>query len=375
MPLSRHFYAIDEVCAALSRATTRNDVRETLFWTLELLDSGCGAEAISTLFEAWLWQKGPFCLAWRTSMEALSADEVSEEAILLAAYQLSTVSWERRDASLWTVLASHAPPVRVGPWCPLVSSLWEGFTLLEQYFLRAVHQGRGAAAWWAAEQLEWSRVQELLSATELDYHALLGYTSTGYDRAMRALLVLTACLSPSQRASSLTPLPTAIPPAVKESLAHWKAREGRMARRVYSIPAGCLYGQTVRGTMIWLKSTWVQLNSAEEYLAGCPFWEDRLEELHHVEDREEFYRAYFPDGHPDEWTAAEKAKSHGDGVLRPGETVNMRRFTLLHFGKWARLAWDTVADLDGKQTPEEVMCATSVREVNLHPLRRKRVVQ
>ena len=386
MPLSRHFYALDEVCAALAHATTRNDVRETLFWCLELLDSGCAAEAISTLFEAWLWQKGPMVLSWWTTAgPLLSGSEVSEEDILLCAYQLSTVSWERRDASLWTVLAAtDLPPDRVTPRVP--PTLFETLTLLEQFMMRSVHQGRGAGAWWAAEQLPWPRVKELLApfldriSNALDgienYQDVLGYQSDAYDRVIKALTVLSACLSASQRNASLAPLPTEIPTPVQESLQRWRAAEGRVARRVYSIPTDCLYGQTVRGTLSWFKSTIVQLNDAEEYLQGCPFWDDRLNEL--VENQEEFYVRCFPDGHPDEWNAAEKAKSHGDGTLRPGEIVNMRRFTILHMGKWSRLAWDTAPKgLEDKKTPEEVFGGvSSVTEamVRLEPLRRRRVL-
>ena len=62
--LSRHFYALDEVHAALTYCSRRNDPVETLFWCQELLHSGHIGETISTLFEAWLWHKGPFHLSW-----------------------------------------------------------------------------------------------------------------------------------------------------------------------------------------------------------------------------------------------------------------------------------------------------------------------
>ena len=102
MPLSRHFYAVDEVHAALSYRTTGCDRAETLFWCQELLLSGYASETISTLFESWLWYKGPFCLAWLATAERLASNEVTEDDIRLSAYHLS---WkECCDHSLWNIL-------------------------------------------------------------------------------------------------------------------------------------------------------------------------------------------------------------------------------------------------------------------------------
>jgi hypothetical protein len=369
MPLSRHFYALDEVAAALARATTRNDVRETLFWCLELLDSGCAAEAISALFEAWLWQKGPFCLAWWEGAQTrLGGTEISEDDVLLCAYQLSCVPWEQRDASLWTVLAYDGTVDRVTPKTPPLPA---GASDLEVYLCRAVCQGRGAAAWRAAESLPWERVCELLGIQEIDYEPLLGFRTPAHDRAIRALAVLSACVPRREG------LPTAIPEAVMESVRGWRALEGRKARRIYTIPAECLYGHTVRGTLPWTRLTLVQLNAAEEYLEGCPFWDERIGALAEgAEAREAFYAAYFPDDHPDEWTAAEKAKSHGDGAVPPNEPVNMERYARVHMGRWSRLAWDVVPQgLKEKKTPQEVFAGSAAPlEINYVPLRRRHVV-
>ena len=104
MPLSRHFYALDEVEAVLAYSTTRHDPQETLFWCKELLVSGCAAEAIRSLFEAWLWQKGPFWVSWAVhAWKQLSSDAVTEEDILLAAHQLQH-RYAFRDHSLWNLL-------------------------------------------------------------------------------------------------------------------------------------------------------------------------------------------------------------------------------------------------------------------------------
>jgi hypothetical protein len=93
-----------------------------------------------------------------------------------------------------------------------------------------------------------------------------------------------------------------------------------------------------------------ELNDIEPSLIGCPFWEEAIAEYGTIEKRiqwnsdddlEEFYDRYFPDDIPDEWTKAEKAVSHGDGLLGPTEVVTLFKYSRSTFTKWSRLAWNT----------------------------------
>jgi hypothetical protein len=52
-----------------------------------------------------------------------------------------------------------------------------------------------------------------------------------------------------------------------------------------------------------------------------------------------FYEQYFPDDIPDEWSKAEKEKSHGAGVLGPVESIRMAKWARIHLNGVARLAW------------------------------------
>ena len=85
MPLSRHFYSLDEVQAALLYTTSRNNTSDALFWCQELILSGCVGEAISTLFQSWLWNTGPMRLQWLIDASKTLASEVlSEDDVILA---------------------------------------------------------------------------------------------------------------------------------------------------------------------------------------------------------------------------------------------------------------------------------------------------
>ena len=53
----------------------------------------------------------------------------------------------------------------------------------------------------------------------------------------------------------------------------------------------------------------------EENLHGSRFWDEYISSLHGTDiQREEFYDTFFPNDIPDEWSKADREKSHGLGV-------------------------------------------------------------
>jgi hypothetical protein len=321
------------------------------------------AETISTLFEAWLWNKGPFCLAWMSVAQRLASDEVTEEDILLASYQLSWVAHTQRDHSLWNILvltAQGASPDRVTlktpPYLPSKSEH-------EIYMFRAMFQGKAYSAWWMSRHLSDERVWELLRWYVIhncpmyadhylscftilnQYESLLGYRSDEYDVIIRCLAVLSVCLNGEQQEKSWSSLPGTIETRLQTTLCEWESECGRKQHRRYSIPSACLYGRCRRGRMKWSESTVPYLGALEKGFIGCPFWEEAIAEYQHHDTwssddaREAFYDRYLVDDVPDEWTKAEKQKSHGDGLLGPTQTnrlaVYSRRFGM------SRLVWNT----------------------------------
>ena len=361
MPLSRHFYSLDEVQAALFYTASRYDAKEAMFWCKELIDSGLIGEAISTLFESWLWHKGPFCLSWLLdAWTTLHSEELSEEAILESVYQLC--SCRKKDHSLWNILALTPCEVdRVTPKTPPLPI--EDINDKEQYFLRAIYQGKARSAWWISQYMESFRVWELIEwfTTHVKqvnpmcleaikgYEHLLGYRSDEYDTIMRCCAILLTCLSPLQQKHSLLPLPS-MNQIMKNTVEEWNTLNGKMARRVYSIPTACLYGRTQRGKMKWSQHNLIQLNCVEKYLIGCPFWEEAISEYGVTTDkeiqwksdvaRETFYGQYFPDDIPDEWTLIEKKKSHGDGVLGPNEMVSLSKYARSYLSSTSHYVWN-----------------------------------
>lgn len=372
MPLSKHFYSLDEVQAALFYSASRYDAKEAMFWCKEMIDSGCIGEAISTLFESWMFHKGhlPWLVsAWTT----LRSEELTEDAILQSVYQLC--SCRMKDHSLWNILALTGEEVdRVTPKTPALPLPLSKICPKELYFLRAVHQGKARSAWWISQHMDLERLWWLIewfhthvlhkSTVHLDalkgYEDLLGYKSDEYDAIVRCCAVLSCvprhhsmATQPTQPMAAQLMATQPMPSDIKDAVASWKKLDGRKARRIYSIPTVCLYGTTQRGNMKWSQHNLVQLYQVEMYLMGCPFWDTALSEYAIIENdkiiwnseetRCAFYQRYFPDDIPDEWTLAEKKKSHGDGVLGPTEQVTLCKYARSNFSSLSRLAWGSGA--------------------------------
>jgi hypothetical protein len=364
--LSRHFYALDEVHAALSYCSRRNDPIETLFWCQELLLSGHIGETISTLFEAWLWHKGPCHVSWLVrAWTTLRSESLATEDILLSAAQLSMIPHDKQDHSLWNILtlATSDMPDRVTAKTPdWVDDMNNTIDKKKLYLIRALYQGKARSAWWMAQQCNYADVWKLLETYAIQqqleshmiilealqqYEHLLGYRSAEYDMIILCLTILYCC----QPVQLTTNLPAQLHTMHLEAIERWNRRIGRKAYRSYSIPSACLYGVTRRGNMKWSQSTVSSLNHVEPSLIGCPFWEEAISEYGTIQEGrivwnsddelEDFYDRYFPDDIPDEWTKAEKAVSHGDGLLAPTEVVILYKYARSTFTKWSYLAWNT----------------------------------
>ena len=368
MPLTRHFYASDEVISALFYTSSRRDIKETEFWCRELLISGYSSEAISVLFESWLWQRGPFYLRWLLHAKTLTVDTVTEEDILRSAVELS--SYGEWDNSLLAVLSSTEGADRVTPKTP-INALGETLKASDEilYLYRALYQGKARSAWRMIQRLQnennvWEILKEYgryLSA-EYDevfgileqYETLLGYRSEAYDIVILCFATLMLCLSDQKRKSSF------IPRMIKWS--PMMIPIGRRAARMYSIPSVALYG---------IKQT-TALDDVEKYIKGCPFWDEVVanelvinELVANELDKDAFYDQYFPDDIPDEWTKPEKEKSHSS--FRPDPSVE--KYTRIHFSKPARLCWNSVITMTDFHPISGIK--SGIYKINMKPLQRK----
>jgi hypothetical protein len=335
--LTRHFYALDEVVAALQYSCIGGRSQEACFWLQELIDSGEAAFAIKAMVEAYLLNCGVSRLGWLIAAHSwFSAEEVDEEALYEACIALCRI--KVRDYSLIGLhLARMADYTKGQP--PLNGAEWH---TVQQYFAIALSQGNARAAFWASTSLDPCSLLAMLRSQanptliqplEIIY-SLNAWAGTAFaQHTIICLLLMVCCLRADEYADVFKPPTLGIPATVREEKIQWAAVVGRRARRLYKIPEGCFYLVTRRGRMPWSESTEPELRAvgdqrlARRHFGGCEHWNSMIDECTEGdmddgfaddeglddESWEGFANKAFVDDIPDEWSLEERLKSHGPG--------------------------------------------------------------
>ena len=193
------------------------------------------------------------------------------------------------------------------------------------------------------------------------YEELLGYRSDAYNTAMRALLLLSLCLTEEQWTQSMRPTEAT---DIEAWLAEWDGVMDRRAGRVFSIPHYGLYGVTERGRMRQTESTVSELFDVRAGVRGCALWEERMEAM----ELGKWYATYFPDDVPDEWTAAEKEKSHGVGILQRTEKATLWGYLRRYCMGRSRLLWHGSMILRTRKSLSDTLEQVGLEESPFHTL-------
>ena len=346
MPLTRHLYVEDEVAAALQFCVLRGRPVEAAFWAMELLDSGMVEEFFASLRKIWLLGFGLGSLGWYKAFIAVEAEEALDaEAALQLVVGLCRIGVNGgRDTTALAMISSTAAAERSAPSAALPHL--EG---LDSYFAACILQGRTISAWRAFSRIGDAVLEEVAAKK----HGDAGIETIGLLAKYPPLLIGALCLPRGSLASRLV-IPARAQGTLKEveqELCHWERDVGRKARRAFTIPHQCLYWLTERGRTTVYTSSDAKLRGSLERpgkLWGSVFWDSVAveaggwEELrNNSEKREAFYDTFFPDDIPDEWSAIERAKSHGIGCMQKDETPSIKKFVRSWFGSYgSAVVWN-----------------------------------
>lgn len=335
MPLTRHLYVEDEVAAALQFCVFRGRAVEAAFWAMELLDSGMVEEFFTSLRRIWLLGFGLGALAWYKAFLTLEAGEVIDatEAVKLAVSLCKIGVNGGRDTTALAIIGSTAAAERTVP-----SSGLPHLKGIDSYFAACILQGRTVSAWRAFGSIGDATLKEVA----VKKHGEAGVEIIGLLEKYPPLLIGALCLPRGAVAARLVACPQALLSEVERALPEWERKLGRRSRRVYTVPHQCLYWITERGRATVYSSADSRLRGSLERtgkLWGSSYWDSVAEEFggweeirSNSEKRETFYATHFPDDIPDEWSAAERAKSHGMGCMQKDEVPSIKKFVRCWFG-------------------------------------------
>lgn len=347
MSLSRHFYDLIEVQNALSYCLIERRPLEACFWLCELIDSDETSIALATMVEVYVIRYGCSRLKWL--LEAYNAANESfldPDKLIELCYGLATIEADSVDISLIASeimyihdAKSSMPPIPVK----------EAAKDLENFIMKALASDNIRSAFWAAHycnadmltkicnHYRASMKSQLITCLDafqnLNTWSKLDYQS-GTQVLLSFILIAFAHKSAPIIAKSFEVLRRPTPQTINK-IAEWDELIGRKSRRVFSIPRESLYLSTNRGLLPHTKNTLSQINlvgsnpsNTYALINECSYWRELFES--HSCNTDESWEAFcewaFPDDIPDEWSAEEKAKSHGPGIINPGEPPLWRRY-------------------------------------------------
>lgn len=333
--LTRHLYELDEVAAALMWCIKNQRMEEVAFWTQEMIDSEMIDSLYTTLYYAWIWLFGVRKMSCLLELYDLfhREEDLTDDEIVAFALRLSRLSGTYKDASILSLLVFGCLDT-IQPDNVVANKN----VPLEEAFLHACWQGKARLAWDLTRGKDSKWVYESVRKVAAEKHK-------GSEEILKALDILEEDECKIPYATRCCAVAVVCMPSVKESFQHvdtkvhesilekreqWKGLEGRRARRQYSIPNDCLYWITQRGLGSNKKQNQKRVICGSwDALRGCTFWDRVLEEYRPWESddqKEHFYDTYFPDDIPDEWSKAEREKSHGYGCLIGEEIPSFEKY-------------------------------------------------
>lgn len=346
MPLTRHFYELDEVEAALAYCIIEQRQLEACFWLSELIDSDEIMRGFRIMTEVYLSRFGTRHITWLLYVYDICKGYIEADVWPRSAISLccTLCSFKELDFTFLSTLIVNtkdrlkdSPPEKIGDDGSIARIGHYQLLPIERFFMRSLKQGNIRCAFWAARHCRESVLIEMLNCfispeTRKAMEALRTlpeWSGLNYVPSAQILLCIMMVTSGKKE-----PIEVIIPPVIERKIEEWHALLGRRLRRVYSIPKDCLYLSTRRGLLERPMSTMKDLSQIGIYVQttytltdGCAFWNNLWNKYGVNEDGyEKMDQIIFADDIPDEWSLEDKLKSHGEGLINPGERLWWRRW-------------------------------------------------
>lgn len=384
--LTLHLYRRDEVLAAMRWAIITRNVHEAIFWGLELFDSDMEQDALEMLEFTWITQIGFGSFSFlRQILSIYKSSELDRNSWINLLYSLTTL--KIHDSTAYYLLIRGT--TTGSDWIPRFSHKITYVTLIDA-LKDTLKRGKLLEAWLISRAIDtreqWS-ILENIASQQSRQEALAELRSSKlslYEQLAAAFVLVT--LDDKRWLAANEPLNKKdLPSEVKSSIDEWNAEESLRLRRVYKIRPEALLHLTQRSQQantdssepdilddllqnLFDSSHWT--NIIDGYLDDDGNWKSDLYQ-------EMFYSTYFPFAScdiPDEWSLADREKSHGRGLGRSEES-SLKRFldTILQrstrLGVWNYIKVENYKDTEWSKHYEELRETCSLSLEGLLPLK------
>ena len=312
--LTIHLYRRDEALASIRWAILSRNHTEAIFWGLELYDSNMEADTIQALASTWVSRIGFGSLRALETLQTLrTADRESWCEILM--------SWCRfkiHDTTIFHLLIrGGSTPTN---WQPSFAHSNEYLTL-EAAFEATLQRKKLMDAWLIARAIDptvqWTILKRLTSKLGFQSHFNTIQTSPLSDIEKRATLCTLLMITPD-----MSDIPSGtLPLELRDATMVWDAEDSLRKRRVFTIrPEAITYLCERSGQPVSESNQQDIQDNLEQTLLASSYWKDILKT--YKSKMEKFYDTFFSyktHDIPDEWSIADREKSHGRGLGKSEE--------------------------------------------------------
>jgi hypothetical protein len=340
--LTKHLYRKDEVLSSLRWSIITHNLTETAFWTTELFVSGLVQECTELLETIWLYHIGfGSWFALRLVLSIYEAGNISQEDLVAI-----TCAFAKRrlcDSTIFHLLlrGAIATANTSKPWTPAFPHATE-YETVEQAVLDCLNRGKLQEAWLLGRAL-----------TEDEHWLLLEAVASKLERGeeLQILKELRECRQESLAAAyvlvsldhitwmqSQQALDNTVPKEVAMAIDDWAAldmsKSMRKRRVMKPRPEALLLTARCQQTPYESSEPQIQGGLLQALLAS-EYWSAVLEpymvggKWKTPRHKELFYDTHFPQDIPDEWSLADREKSHGRGLGKTKELARSRFIQLI----------------------------------------------
>ena len=343
--LTLHLYRVQEVLASLRNALTKHNYRETLFWALELYDSDVLVESLEMLFGLWFDLYG--VPNWRLLVPLYEIQKTGELERDTWIHLIMAWSQEKTlDSTLFQLLVRGLKTST--DWVPTFPHSATYHNLAEAVN-DCLQRGKLLEAWLFARSIspedQWSLVKQFVESTgnqsKMAAITLLSELKYGDPIQRRAAAFCVACLNEERWTPTqvlLGPNAFGIQLETIRLMQEWNEIDKLRSQRIFAVRPEAITHVCQRSSLSTQVSTEEDImETLETTLWESPYWNEIMKEyVLELEDgfswassshKEAFYDTYFtyPGDIPDEWSIADRAKSHGRG-LGKSELVAKRQY-------------------------------------------------
>jgi len=330
--LTKHLYRIDEVLSSLRWSIITHNLTDTAFWTIELYESGLIQECLEFLETIWVNHIG--FGSWfllRLILNIYEDGDVTQENLVSIACAFS----KRRlcDSTAFHLLLRGCSLIKPFPHS-------KEYLTAQEAILDCLKRGKLIEAWYLSKSLNDEEIWEILEPIASSLGRLSPFHSIKDLRVCRreslALAFILVSLEEVSWLASQQEIENKIPSEVSNSINEWLAEKSMRKRRCIKPKIEALLYLTRRSEQTPYVSSEPEIqDNLLKSLLESEYWKGILDGFMILDKgwkserhKELFYDTYFPEDIPDEWSLADREKSHGRGL---GKTLEQSRSRFIHY--------------------------------------------